>query len=116
MRVRFAQEFGASLFDIETANELKDALKQASQRMGFDYFALSLEARTSDDADTEMLLHDYPDEWAKVYTSLDLAGRDPVRRACDKAFGGFTWAQTLAPIVIFADKRTAMSCFQPLGE
>src|SRR5690554_87031 len=91
MRVRFAQEFGASLFDIETANELKDALKQASQRMGFDHFALSLEARTSDDADTQMLLHDYPDEWAKVYTSFDLAGRDPVRRACDKAFGGFTW-------------------------
>mgnify|MGYP003648630700 FL=1 len=91
MRVRFAQEFGASLFDIETANDLKDALKQASQRMGFDHFALSLEARASDDADTEMLLHDYPDEWAKVYTSFDLAGRDPVRRACDQAFGGFTW-------------------------
>lgn len=91
MRVRFAQEFGASLFEIETANELKDALKQASQRLGFDHFALSLEARTSDDADTQMLLHDYPDEWAKVYTSFDLAGRDPVRRACDKAFGGFTW-------------------------
>src|SRR5690606_5837510 len=49
------------------------------------------EARTRDDADTQMLLHDYPDEWAKVYTSFDLAGRDPVRRACDKAFGGFTW-------------------------
>ena len=91
MRVRFAQEFGASLFDIETANELKDALRQASKRMGFDHFALSLEARTSDDADNQMLLHDYPDEWAKVYTSFDLAGRDPVRRACDKAFGGFTW-------------------------
>ena len=91
MRVRFAQEFGASFFEIKTANELKDALKQASQRMGFDHFALSLEARASDDADTEMLLHDYPDEWAKVYTSFDLAGRDPVRRACDQAFGGFTW-------------------------
>src|SRR5690606_12109667 len=91
MFVPFAQEFGVSLFEIETANELKDALKQASQRMGFDHFALSLEARTSDDADTEMLLHDYPDEWAKVYTSFDLAGRDPVRRACDKASGGFTW-------------------------
>jgi LuxR family quorum-sensing system transcriptional regulator CciR len=91
MRVRIAQELGASLFEIETANELKDALKRASQRMGFDHFALSLEARTSDDADAQMLLHDYPAEWAKVYTSFDLAGRDPVRRACDKAFGGFTW-------------------------
>ena len=88
---RIAQEFGASLFEIETAVELKDALQQASKRMGFDHFALSLEARTSDDVDTQMLLHDYPDEWAGVYTSFDLAGRDPVRRACDKAFGGFTW-------------------------
>ena len=77
MRVRFAQEFGASFFEIKTANELKDALKQASQRMGFDHFALSLEARASDDADTQMLLHDYPDEWAKVYTSFDLVPRAP---------------------------------------
>src|SRR5690554_7219994 len=91
MFVPFAQEFGVSLFEIETANELKDVLKEASQRMGFDHFALSLEARTNDDADTRMLLHDYPDKWAKVYTSFDLAGRDPVRRACDRAFGGFTW-------------------------
>ena len=91
MRVRIAQELGAAFFEIETANELKDALKRASQRMGFDHFALSLEARTSDDSDTEMLLHDYPDEWAKVYTVFDLAGRDPVRRACDKAFAGFAW-------------------------
>src|SRR5690606_26552321 len=86
MRVRFAQEFGASLFEIETADELEDALKQASQRLGFDHFALSLEARTRDDTDTRTLLHDYPDEWAKVYTSFGLAGRDPVRRACDRAF------------------------------
>ena len=91
MQLKLAEEFAEELLEIETTIGLKQTLEQASRRLGFDHFALSLEARTSSDSNTGVLLHDYPDEWAKVYINFDLAGRDPVRRACDKSFAGFAW-------------------------
>ncbi|MVZ98161.1 LuxR family transcriptional regulator [Sphingorhabdus sp. IMCC26285] len=91
MRLSFAEEFARELVEIETPSGLGEALKRTSRSLGFDHFALSLEARMSVEQPPEVLIHDYPDEWAKVYINFDLAGRDPVRRACDKSFAGFTW-------------------------
>lgn len=91
MRISFAEEFATQLIEIDCPEDLRETLRQASRRLGFDHFALSLEARTSGAHEPEILLHDYPDEWAKVYINFDLAGQDPVRRACDRAFGGFVW-------------------------
>ncbi len=85
------EEFARELVEIETPRELKEALKRASRCLGFDHVALSLESRMSMEKPPEILIHDYPDEWAKVYINFDLGGRDPVRRACDKSFAGFTW-------------------------
>jgi DNA-binding CsgD family transcriptional regulator len=91
MRMNLAEEFAAQLLEIVNQNELSEALKHASQRLGFDHFALSLESRAVIEDTQEILVHDYPDEWAKVYINFDLAGRDPVRRACDKSLAGFAW-------------------------
>lgn len=91
MRLDIAEEFASEFIETDTQFGLQNVLKRASQRLGFDHFALTLEAWTSNDNAPEILLHDYPDEWAKVYVAFDLAGRDPVRRACDKAFAGFAW-------------------------
>lgn len=91
MRISFAEEFAEQLVHVDCRNDLHEMLAEASQHLGFDHFALSLEARKCDGDETEILLHDYPDEWAKVYINFDLAGQDPVRRACDRAFGGFAW-------------------------
>jgi DNA-binding CsgD family transcriptional regulator len=68
--------------------------------MGFDHFALAFEARPFRDAANSFLVHDYPDEWAKVYNGFDLAGADPVRRACDRALSGFAWCsiERLVPL------------------
>jgi DNA-binding CsgD family transcriptional regulator len=100
MRLSMAEEFASEFIETDTQSGLQDILKKASQRLGFDHFALSLEARTSNDNTPEILLHDYPEEWAKVYVAFDLGGRDPVRRACDKAFAGFAWESigTLVPM------------------
>ena len=92
MRLSFAEEFARELVEIETTAGLEEALKRTSRFMGFDHFALTLEARSVSEKPPEVLLHDYPDEWAKVYINFDLGGKDPVRRACDKSFSGFTWA------------------------
>lgn len=100
MHVHLAEEFAKDLLEIETQIGLEDTLKRASRRLGFDHFALSLEARASAEDLAGVLLHDYPDEWAKVYINFDLAGRDPVRRACDRAFTGFVWEslETMIPM------------------
>lgn len=91
MPICFAEEFVEQLIEIDCCEDLQETLAKASQRLGFDHFALTLEARTTARDEPDILLHDYPDEWAKVYINFDLAGQDPVRRACDRAFGGFTW-------------------------
>lgn len=91
MRLSFAEEFARELVEIETSTGLEEALKRTSRNLGFDHFALSLEMRTSIEKPPEILIHNYPDEWANVYINFELAGSDPVRRACDKSFSGFTW-------------------------
>ncbi|MDF1835852.1 MAG: LuxR family transcriptional regulator [Alteraurantiacibacter sp. bin_em_oilr2.035] len=91
MHAYFAEEFASELIKVQSDKELDQALKQVSRRLGFDHFALSLELRSGSCEAPGLLLHDYPDEWAKVYVGFDLAGQDPVRRACDKTFVGFAW-------------------------
>ena len=91
MQAYFAEEFASELVNVQSDKELDQALKQVSRRLGFDHFALSLELRSGSCEAPGLLLHDYPDEWAKVYVGFDLAGQDPVRRACDKSFVGFAW-------------------------
>lgn len=91
MRISYAEEFARDLSEVNTSAALEHSLRQSSNILGFDHFALSLEARTKFEQAPEILLHDYPDEWAKVYVNFDLRGVDPVRRACDKSFSGFRW-------------------------
>lgn len=91
MHSHLAEQFASELINVRSDAELDGALGQVSRRLGFDHFALSLETRSASRDDPGLLLHDYPDEWAKVYVAFDLAGQDPVRRACDKTVIGFAW-------------------------
>jgi DNA-binding CsgD family transcriptional regulator len=91
MRLNIAEAFAPMFLEASTQEGLHCVLKKASKHLGFDHFALSLETRPSNDNGPVVLLHDYPDEWAKVYIAFDLGGRDPVRRACDRSFVGFAW-------------------------
>lgn len=76
-----------------STQDLERALGRTSRKLGFDHFALSLELRAAGCRTPSLLLHDYPGEWARVYTGFDLAGQDPVRRAGDRSFIGFCWQQ-----------------------
>lgn len=93
MGLNLAEEVASNLMTIETEAALSETLGQASRRLGFDHFALTLQARAGVKAPPDLLVHDYPDEWAKVYVNFELSGRDPVQRACDKSLTGFEWAQ-----------------------
>lgn len=96
--VRFAEECASAFTQVATTSQLDSALRRFSRQLGFDHFALSLEFRATRAIAPGILLHDYPEEWARVYVGFELAGRDPVRRACDKSFSGFCW-DSLAAIV-----------------
>lgn len=85
------EEFAGELQEVCQERDLELALTKATQQLGFGHFALTLECPSSLDDAPAVLLHDYPDEWARVYVSFDLAGRDPVRRACEKSMVGFSW-------------------------
>lgn len=89
--ISLVDELSIEFTQITNEATLHRALTLASRRMGFDHFALSFVPRGHGHRRTGVLVHDYPDEWASVYTNFDLAGVDPVRRACDKAFSGFAW-------------------------
>lgn len=91
MHVDLAREFASELADVESSAQLNDVLRLLSRRLGFDHFALSLEFRPSLTKSGGLLLHDYPEAWAKVYVGFELSGKDPIRRACDRTFIGFSW-------------------------
>ncbi|WP_341713065.1 LuxR family transcriptional regulator [Erythrobacter sp.] len=95
--------------------ELNAALSCAAVRLGFDHFALSLELRSQSRASPGLLLHDYPEEWASVYTGFDLAGQDPVRRASDKSFTGFTWDRMEELIPLTRGDRQMLSVGRECG-
>lgn len=91
MHAHFSEDFTSHFHTVRTDAELVHSLAEVSRRLGFDHFALSLDLRSSSRKTQGLLLHDYPEEWARVYVGFELAGQDPVRRACDKSFAGFSW-------------------------
>lgn len=93
MHAYFADDLTTELAGAGSLEDLELALSRTSRQLGFDHFALSLELRAAECQTPSLLLHDYPREWAGVYTGFDLAGQDPVRRAGDRSFIGFCWKQ-----------------------
>ncbi|MDP3674821.1 MAG: LuxR family transcriptional regulator [Novosphingobium sp.] len=90
---RLAEELSSQFHDARDEAALGASLAHASRRMGFDHYALSCDYRPRRGSGNGLLVHDYPEEWAKVYVAFDLAGTDPVRRACERAVTGFTWGR-----------------------
>jgi len=93
MHAYFADDLATRFANATSFDDLMVALARTSDELGFDHFALSLELRSAEFRTAPVLLHDYPREWARVYTGFDLAGQDPVRRAGDRSFSGFCWQQ-----------------------
>lgn len=91
MHAYFADDLASLLSQISSPQGLERALERTSRRLGFDHFALSLDLQAAECRTPLLLLHDYPEEWAKVYNGFGLAGQDPVRRAGDHSFTGFNW-------------------------
>jgi DNA-binding CsgD family transcriptional regulator len=115
MRMKLAEQISAELLEVDTQAGLMTVVRQASRRLGFDHFALALENRTQAGIAQAMLLHDYPDEWAKVNINFDLRGRDPVRRACDRSLNGFAWERIESLIPMTRGDRQMLAVGRECG-
>jgi len=91
MRLKLLEELGYEISSPTTVDQLFRAMSVAARRMGFDHFAVAYDQWIGCTPGPNLLVHNYPDRWAKTYISFDLSGRDPVRRACEQSFQGFTW-------------------------
>lgn len=115
MSLYIAEEITSELLKAHSQASLGSALASASRRLGFDHYALSLDPRSQKAEASGFLIHDYPEEWAKVYVGFNLAGKDPVRRACDKSFTGFEWGALEQLIPLTRGDRQMLAVGQECG-
>lgn len=93
--------------------QLFAALANAAERMGFDHFALAFDRRGGEAA--SMLVHNYPEAWAKIYIGLDLSATDPIRRAGERAVTGFAWRNVEHYIPLSRSDRQLMNVARASG-
>lgn len=103
------------ILESSTESALHGAMVAARDTMGFHHFAVSYDLRTFEHEPATVLLHDYPAEWAKVYVSFDLAGKDPVRRACDKTMRGFEWGNLANLVPMTPGDRQMLAIGREVG-
>lgn len=88
-----AESFLRDVSEINTEDELADALEVVARELGFTYFALSHHVDIRRAAQPAIRLHNYPLEWAEYYDQHSLGVSDPVHRACNVTSVGFAWSQ-----------------------
>ncbi|MBX7481684.1 LuxR family transcriptional regulator [Qipengyuania sp. 6D47A] len=115
MTLQLVGDFSTELDSTRDPVDLERALGRICGALGFDHFALSLEACALEAASPELLLHNYPAEWARIYTGFELAGRDPVRRACDHSFIGFAWGEIGSLIPLTRGDRQMLNIGRECG-
>src|SRR3546814_14389823 len=62
-----------------------------------------------------LLVHNYPDAWAKVYVGFDLGGADPVRRAGERSMTGFRWDEIASYIPLTRRDRQILHVSREYG-
>lgn len=109
MRLRLFEEFAEILTGVATPGDLRLSLSEIARKMGYDHYALAYDDRPGHTNGRSTLVHDYPDEWAKVYIGFDLCRADPIRRGAEKSFTGFTWQRVGEIIPLTPGDRRMLS-------
>jgi len=110
---QLTEELAQEISGARREEELFAALANATGRMGFDHFALAFDRRGGDAA--SVLVHNYPDAWAKVYVGLDLSATDPIRRAGERSITGFQWRDVDRYVPLSRGDRQLLSVARDSG-
>lgn len=86
-----AQQIAVQLMRVENTTDLDDALREACERIGCRFFALSHHIDFLTSPGTGLRIHNYPQEWADWFDSRRLGISDPVHRASQRTAAGFVW-------------------------
>lgn len=98
MHLSLVGELVSEIASAVSEKSLHDALTKVSATLGFDYFALSYDKRAYGASYDALLIHDFPEAWAKIYIGFELARVDPIRRASERSMIGFEWREIEALI------------------
>lgn len=115
MPLSVVREFAPYLVGAKTSTSLSDCLSHVARELGFDHFAVTYEPRVRFEKRKSILMHNYQAEWAEIYVSFDLAGQDPVRRACDRTVLGFEWGNLAKLIPMTAGDHRMLSVGKDVG-
>lgn len=115
MRLAIAEDLSGLFSSAVSERDLFQALGVATRRLGFDHFALSYDARSGPAQSPSLLIHDYPDAWARHYVAFDLGRRDPVRRTCERSITGFEWGEIGRYIALTRGDRQMLSIGRESG-
>lgn len=97
---RFAEAAG-SCGDVE---QLRTVLGEASEELGFRYFALLHHSSLHGSTTGRMRIDNYPEEWAFELVSRNLAAHDPVHSASRRTSSGFAW-QDIGSIIPLSERH-----------
>jgi LuxR family quorum-sensing system transcriptional regulator CciR len=91
---RIIDRFGERAAGIGNYREFEELLAEATNELGFDYFAVLHHASLARPARRLIKIHNYPAAWEdRLVEAPDLAGMDPVHRACTRTHVGFRWRE-----------------------
>lgn len=108
------EELAHEISEADREERLFEALENAAGRMGFDLFALAFDRRGAGEP-ASLLVHNYPDAWARVYVGFDLSGTDPIRRAGERSLTGFEWRHVEQYIPLSRGDRQLLSVARESG-
>lgn len=112
--IHLTEELAQEISGARREDQLFAALQNAACRMGFEHFALAFDRRGGGNP-ASMLVHNYPDAWAKVYVGFDLSNTDPIRRAGERSLTGFQWRDVNRYIPLSRGDRQLLSVARESG-
>jgi LuxR family quorum-sensing system transcriptional regulator CciR len=91
---RIIDRFGERAAAAEDGLQLRALIVEATQELGFDYFAVLHHGSLSRPSCRLAMIHNYPASWEEeVMGTAATAGADPVHQASIRTHVGFRWAE-----------------------
>lgn len=106
------------LAPIRAATDMSDlwrALSEATQKMGFTYFALTHHIHPKKWKNISIALHNCPTEWVDYYASRKLYKNDPILHASTITSLGFLWEELPTMIEMTANRQKVLQLYADAG-